>query len=93
MQVVCKLYGPPREAVGEKRVRYDVATGATVEDVLGAVIDDHPGLADTLYADDGTLLDSIGVLTNKTNVNQREGLSTPVEDGDELVITPPIHGG
>lgn len=93
MEVVCKLYGPPREAVGEKRVCYDVPTGATVEDVLGTAIEAHPSLEESLYAEDGTLRESIGVLTNRTNISQREGLATPVEEGDELLITPPIHGG
>lgn len=93
MEIICKLYGPPREAAGEKQVRCDVGATATVEDALAVLIDEYPDLENSLYADDGTLIDSIGVLTNGTNVSRREGLSTPLEDGDELLITPPIHGG
>lgn len=93
MEVICKLYGPPREAVGKKQVRCDVATGATVEDVLRTIIERHPALEETLYASDGALRESIGVLMNRTNISQREGLATAVEEGDELLITPPIHGG
>lgn len=93
MEIVCKLYGPPREVAGEKRVRCNVEATATVEDALAALIDKQPELENSLYADDRTLIDSIGVLTNGTNISRREGLSTPLEEGDELLITPPIHGG
>ncbi|MFC6719860.1 ubiquitin-like small modifier protein 1 [Natrialbaceae archaeon GCM10025810] len=93
MEIVCKLYGPPQEIVGRKRVRCAVDDGATVEDVLDALIDEHPDLEESLYDADGSLRDSIGVLANRTNITRREGLSTPVDDGDELLITPPVHGG
>lgn len=93
MEVVCKLYGPPQEVVGEKRIRCDVAMDATIEDVLETMIDEHPALEEELYATDGTLRESIGILTNRTNISRLEGLTTPVEKGDELLITPPIHGG
>lgn len=93
MEIVCKLYGPPREVVGEKRVRCSVDANATVEDALRALIDEYPGLEETILTDDGTLRDTIGVLANHTNIDRQKGLSTPVEAGDELLITPPIHGG
>lgn len=92
MEITVTLFGPFREAVGQKELVREVPEGATVEDVLEAVVDDHPELREELFAD-GDLRDTVNVTRNKTDIRHEEGVDTEVEDGDTLRAAPPVVGG
>jgi molybdopterin converting factor small subunit len=44
-----------------------------------------------VLGDDGEQL--VGIFLNGRSIRQLEGLGTPVADGDEIRLTPPIAGG
>lgn len=92
MQVTCQLYGPLREAVGEKTVERDVPDDATVGDVFNDLADDHPDLRELLF-DGDEFSGSVSVMKNGRNVAFEDGIETPVDDGDSLSASPPAEGG
>jgi molybdopterin converting factor small subunit len=44
-----------------------------------------------IFREDGSVW--VGVFVNGRNVRQGEGLATPLKDGDEIRLLPPIAGG
>jgi molybdopterin synthase sulfur carrier subunit len=93
MKIECNLYGPAGESFGRQHATVEVAGDATVGDVLDVLVERAPDLEEVLFSDDGTIADSLGVIVNHRNVSRSRGLETPVDDGDEVLITPPIAGG
>jgi sulfur-carrier protein len=81
VKVPVSLFARYREAVGRDRVEVDVADGATVEDVWGALARAHPALAryrpHTLFA--------VG--------NDYVTPDRPIQPGEELACFPPVSGG
>lgn len=65
--------------------------GATVREALADCITREPRLRTRIFREDGSLW--VGVFLNGKNVRQGQGLDTPLSDGDELRILPPIAGG
>ena len=93
MEVEVNLFGPYREAVGEKTVRRELAAGATVTDLFRDLADDHPGLAGRVVRADGGLAGSVTVTKNGKPVSLFEGGATELADGDVIRAAPPVHGG
>jgi molybdopterin synthase sulfur carrier subunit len=92
MNVRIDLFGPFRDVAGEKTLEVSVAADATVRDALAAAADDVPDL-DAEFFDDGTLVQSMTVTRNGRSIRLDEGAETPLDAGDTLRVSPPIHGG
>jgi sulfur-carrier protein len=75
---------------GEKEVE---ASGGNVGEVLRALADAHPQTQDQLFADGGDLNRYVNVYLNDEDVRVLDGLDTPVDEGDTLVILPAMAGG
>jgi len=67
--------------------------GATVGEVLDALVAAHPGLRAQLYADDGSLNRFVNVYVDGQDVRYTGELATAVGERDELVILPAMAGG
>jgi len=67
--------------------------GENVEEVLEGVVETYPMLKKHLFNDGGTLRPFVNLFLGEENVNQLEGLKTPLSDGDTLMIIPSIAGG
>lgn len=90
MEIECNLFGPYRDAVGEKTVVREVRADATVGDLLSGLVADY-GL-DGVLSDDGDL-GSVTVTRNGTNISHLDGLDTVLDDGDVVRLAPPVVGG
>jgi molybdopterin converting factor small subunit len=66
---------------------------ATIGDVLGKLVAEHPGLAGQVVQDDGTLHKFVNIYVNDDDVRYLEGVDTPVPDGAEISILPAVAGG
>ena len=87
-----KLFADLAETAGTREVELD--SGAeTVGETLDALLSEHPDLEERVLTDDGDLRRDINVLRNGESVHAAEGLDTPVEEGDELALFPPVSGG
>ncbi|PSB07984.1 molybdopterin synthase sulfur carrier subunit [filamentous cyanobacterium CCP1] len=79
--VTIKLFAAYQEAYGLPELRLQVAEGTTVEAVRDRLIDEHPELAQWRE------LTRFGV-----NLQFVEP-DTVLQDGDEVVLIPPVSGG
>ncbi|WP_435178533.1 ubiquitin-like small modifier protein 1 [Halorussus sp. AFM4] len=93
MEVEVHLFGPYREAVGEKTVRRELQEGATVSDLFRDLASDNPDLSGRILADDGAVSDSVTVTRNGKHVSLFDGAKTVLSDGDVVRAAPPVHGG
>jgi MoaD family protein len=69
------------------------ASGGTVGEVLRALVAEHPGTGEQLFAEDGELNRYVNVYLNDEDVRVRDGLDTVVSEGDSVVILPAMAGG
>lgn len=84
---------PPvlRGAVGgAKQVE---VSGATVGEVLDALVTAHPGLRSQLFGPDGQLNRFVNIYLNDTDVRHLDDVATPVGERDTIVILPAMAGG
>jgi MoaD family protein len=65
--------------------------GRTVGDALAHCVASQPRLKPRIFRDDGSVW--VGIFVNGRNIRQGEGLNTPLDDGDEIRLLPPIAGG
>jgi adenylyltransferase/sulfurtransferase len=82
---------PLRQYVEKKDVVE--ASGATVAEVLAAVVTAHPALKKQIYSDEGKLRSFVNVYLNDEDIRYLEKDKTAVADSDTLSIVPSIAGG
>lgn len=69
------------------------ADGATLGEVLEAVVRLHPGLAGQIVTGERGLHRFVNVYRNDEDVRYLDGLDTKVSDGDVISILPAVAGG
>lgn len=81
MRVRIRLFAMQRELAGTRALEVDVADDATIEDAWTALVQRHPALASgraaVRFARNGSYAPA----------------ETPLEDGDEVAMIPPVSGG
>jgi len=91
MSVVVKIPTQLRAAAGgasEAEVE-----GATVQEVLNGLFEQHAELRERISEDDGSLRRFVNVYLAGEDIRFLDGLATPVKDGAELTILPAVAGG
>ena len=90
MTVTVKIPAQLRAVTGGEE---DIAVeGDTVGEALEAVFATHEQLRERI-TEDGTLRRFVNVYVSGEDIRFREGLGTPLSDGDELTILPAVAGG
>ena len=69
------------------------AAGATVGELMGALIAAHPDLKKNLYNDEGKLRSFVNVYVNDEDIRYLAKEKTEVAAGDTVSIIPSIAGG
>jgi adenylyltransferase/sulfurtransferase len=67
--------------------------GVTVGEAMNDLTRLHPSLRPHLYNEAGELRPFVNLFLNKEDVRQLQGPSTPIKDGDKLLLIPSIAGG
>ena len=83
------LYGPVRDAVGEKRLSAD---GTTVGAALAALVDERPELETALY-DGGEFRPEIDLFVDGRKLATLDGLETELGGDETVQITAAMSGG
>ncbi len=83
---------PPvlRDAVGGER--QVTASGSTVDEVLNDLFERHPALRERV-TENGELSRFVNVYVNDRDVRYRDGLETPVDEADTVILLPAMAGG
>lgn len=84
-----------KEVVGQRLTEIDLPHGSTVEDFLTYM---KERWGDKLSArlfdpDSGTVLPYVRIMVNGQTIQLLEGMETPLKEGDEVLILPPVSGG
>jgi molybdopterin synthase sulfur carrier subunit len=77
------------ETGGERQV---TASGGTVRELLDDLISRFPGLRAQLVEDD-EIAPFVNVYVEGEDVRTLDGLETPVQDGDTVILLPAMAGG
>ena len=86
-----KIPSPLRPyASGESTIKLP---GETVSEVLEAVVERHPDLKKHLFNEDDQLRPFVNLFLDEENVDQLQGLDTPLTTEDTVLIIPAIAGG
>ena len=80
-------------AAGAKVVELDLDDGATVVEVLDALDAVHPAVGRRVRDEAGAQRQHVNVFVGADNVRDRDGLRTPLRDGDEVSILASVSGG
>ena len=67
--------------------------GSTVGEVLTSLESAHPGFKARLLDDEGGLRRFVNLYVSDDDVRFRDGLDTPVNDGETVSIIPAVAGG
>jgi MoaD family protein len=67
-------------------------SGATVQDIIENLNQQHVGIKEKLLAD-GQLHKFINIYVNDDDIRFTEGLATTVKEGDSVTILPSVAGG
>ncbi len=82
---------PFRHLVGNKsNVK---AEGATVRDIFADLDAQFPGIGAQIRDSSGKLAQHINVYVNQVEIENLQGESTPVKNGDEVAVIPALAGG
>jgi molybdopterin synthase sulfur carrier subunit len=88
---ILRIPTPLRTYTGGKS---DVAVrGHTVSEVMSDLVDQYPALHPHLYNNEGVLRPFVNLFLGEENVNDLQGLETPLKDEDRLMLIPSIAGG
>ena len=90
MQIELRFFANFREAVGQKTIERDYEDGLRAGDVLRSLSEEFIEM--DLF-EDGELREYLTILLNGTDIAHLDGQATPLEDGDELSVFPPVAGG
>ena len=80
---------------GQQRFEVSLPKGSTVEEFLTELTNTWGDeLATRLFESDRSkLLPHIGVMVNGRSISLLENMATVLQDGDEVLILPPVGGG
>lgn len=79
-----------RQTGGEESVALE---GATIGEVLEGLEARFEGLKGKIRGPQGEIRRFVNVYVNDSDVRLLDGPSTPVSDGDEVIIIPAVAGG
>ena len=77
-------------AGGNKQVE---VSGATVGDVLAALVERYPSLGSQLLTDEGELNRFVNVYLNDQDIRYLQQRATPIDERDTLIVLPAMAGG
>ncbi|MCX8062603.1 MAG: MoaD/ThiS family protein [Anaerolineales bacterium] len=68
-------------------------SGDTVAQVLDNLVDAYPALRSHIFNENGELRPFVNLFIGEDNINDLQGISTPVQEGDRILLIPSIAGG
>ena len=70
-----------------------IIQGQTAGEAMENLIAQHPGLKPHLFNEQGALRPFVNLFLGEENINELDGLDTPLKETDHLLLIPSIAGG
>ena len=67
--------------------------GATVSDVLTELVTRYPAIKTHILDKHGELRRYVNLFINEINIKDLDGINTPVQETDKIILLPSISGG
>ncbi len=67
--------------------------GQTVSQAIANLADNHPGIKKQILKENGELRPFVNLFKGDININDLQGLDTPLTEADRLMLVPTIAGG
>jgi len=67
--------------------------GSNISEALMDLTTQYPALKPHLFNDGGELRAFVNLFVGEHNIKDLHGLSTPIKDGDKILLIPSIAGG
>lgn len=95
VRVVVKAFATIRDVVGEFGiVSIELPEEATIKDLLETLLKRFgEGVKIQVLDSNGLPRKTVKIFVNGRDIEFLNGLSTPLKDGDEVALIPPIAGG
>jgi molybdopterin converting factor small subunit len=68
-------------------------SGATINDLIGKVIEQYPSVKFHLLDADGNLRRHFNIFVNGTHIRDLNGMDSPLEDDDKVILMVSAAGG
>jgi sulfur-carrier protein len=82
----------PLRSYTNGQVEVDV-NGADVSEAMHHLVEKYPTLKPHLYNGDGKLRPFVNLFVGENNINDLQGLATPLEKNTRVILIPSIAGG
>ena len=93
-RVVVKMMGVAKEVAGTPEEALDISENADISTVLRTLIEEHgTGFRDAILDPVTQTPVATLILLNGVEIDNLQGLSTPITDGDTLILLSVTHGG
>ena len=93
MNVRVRVYGMVYEEVGTREWEMEIGRDSTVNELLSILVERHSPLSSMVFDDEGVFREYLEVAVNHTDIIGLNGLETVLNEGDIVLIMPPIGGG
>ena len=67
--------------------------GNTVSEVMLSLVEEYPALRPHLFNGEGRLRPFVNLFLNEDNIKDLQGMDTPLQENDRLMLIPSIAGG
>ena len=92
MNIRIRAFANFRDILGKDR-DIEVQDGSSVGDLLQSLISTNQSLRKAIFDDAGNIREYVIIMKNRKNIESLQGLSTVLDESDEVAILPPVAGG
>ena len=94
MAVIVKFIGALRQVSGKTQLKVECTESFSLKDLILKITQDMPQLKASLIDQQlGVMKTNALILVNDREISVLNGLDTKINEGDEVVFVPVVHGG
>ena len=94
MPVIVKFIGALRQVSGKTQLKVECTESLSLKDLILKITQDMPQLKASLIDQQlGAMKTNALILVNDREISVLNGLDTKINEGDEVVFVPVVHGG
>jgi len=92
MTAKLRFFARFRELLGTD-ILVPVREGVTISDLVRSAVSGNEGGYAAIFDENGNFREFVILMRNGKRIERQDTKNTPVQDGDEIAIFPPVAGG